>query len=221
MVRRIAINGASVLGVFARCTEDVVVLSPTVPDEARSNLERELAVTTAPLYIGSSSVVGSLIAGNSTGFVVSSGASRSEITQLKAHTNARVRKLPGRINAAGNVVLANDTAALINPNLITRAERVVEETLGVDVRRGTLASLKTVGMAACATNNGILAHPKITEGELSVLDEVFQTPVNIGTINYGSPLVGSSLLANTKGYVAGLETTGIELGRIEEALGFI
>jgi len=46
-------------------------------------------------------------------------------------------------------------------------------------------------------------------------------PVNIGTINYGFPLVGSSLLANTKGYVAGLETTGIELGRIEEALGFI
>ncbi len=221
MVRRIAINGASVLGVFATCTEDILVISPSFPDEARSNLERELAVTTAPLFVASSSVVGSLIVGNSNGFVVSSSASRSEITQLKAYTNRKVRKLPGRINAAGNVILANDTAALINPNLITRAERVVEETLGVDVRRGTLASLKTVGMAACATNNGILAHPKITEGELSVLDEVFQAPVNVGTVNYGSPLVGSSLLANTKGYVAGLETTGIELGRIEEALGFI
>ncbi len=222
MVRRVAIDGTSVLGVFATCTEDLLVVTPSLSQEARDNLERELAVRSAPLLIGSGSVVGSLVAGNSNGFIVSNSASRSEIQQLKAHANGcKVRKLPGRINAVGNVILANDNAALINPNLITRAERVVEETLRVDVRRGTVASLKTVGMAACATNSGVLAHPKITDGELSVLDSVFQVPVNVGTVNYGSPLVGSSLLANTKGYVAGLETTGIELGRIEEALGFI
>ncbi len=222
MVRRVAIDGTSVLGVFATCTEDLLVITPSITQEARYNLEHELAVDSAPLFIGSSSVVGSLVAGNSNGFVVSSSTSRSEIKQLKAHASGlKVRKLPGKINAAGIVILTNDYAALINPNLITRAERVVEETLRVDVHRGTLASLKTVGMAACATNNGVLVHPKTTNGELSVLEEVFQAPVNIGTINYGSPLVGSSLLANTKGYVAGLETTGIELGRIEEALGFI
>ncbi len=138
MVRRIAIDGTSVLGVFAACTEDLVVIAPSITQEARHNLERELAVDSAPLFIGSSSVVGSLITGNSNGFVVSSSASRSEIKQLKAHSNGlKVRKLPGKINAAGNVILANDNAALINPNLITRAERVVEETLRVDVRRGT------------------------------------------------------------------------------------
>ncbi len=222
MVRRITLNGTSVLGVFATCTEDLLVAAPSLSQEARDNFERELTVRSASLLIGSSSVVGSLVAGNSNGFVVASSASRSEIAQLKGSANGlKVRRLPGRINAAGNVILANDNAALINPSLIARAERVIEETLRVDVRRGTVASLKTVGMAACATNNGILAHPKATEGELSVLDDVFRTPVNIGTINYGSPLVGSSLLANTKGYVAGLETTGIELGRIEQALGFI
>ncbi len=222
MVRRITLNGTSVLGVFATCTEDLLVAAPSLSQEARDNFERELTVRSASLLIGSSSVVGSLVAGNSNGFVVASSASRSEIAQLKGSANGlKVRRLPGRINAAGNVILANDNAALINPSLIARAERVIEETLRVDVRRGTVASLKTVGMAACATNNGILAQPKATEGELSVLDDVFRTPVNIGTINYGSPLVGSSLLANTKGYVAGLETTGIELGRIEQALGFI
>ncbi|HID27756.1 MAG TPA: translation initiation factor IF-6, partial [Methanosarcinales archaeon] len=36
-----------------------------------------------------------------------------------------------------------------------------------------------------------------------------------------SPLIGSALLANTNGYVVGSETTGYELGRIEDALGFI
>ncbi len=46
-------------------------------------------------------------------------------------------------------------------------------------------------------------------------------PADIGTINYGGPLVGSGLLANAHGYVVGQETTGPELGRIEDALGYI
>ncbi len=34
-------------------------------------------------------------------------------------------------------------------------------------------------------------------------------------------MLGSGLLANSKNFVAGSETTGPELGRIEEALGFL
>lgn len=222
VVKRISIDGSAVLGVFAACTEEFLLSAPAPTEEEQLNFLQELDVTSVPLLIGSSAVVGSLVAGNSNGFVVSNNALRHEIAQLKASCGGLpVRKLPGRINAAGNVILANDTAALIHPNLIARAERVISEALGVDVQRGTVAGLKTVGMAACATNKGVLAHPKATEGELSKLDDTFSVPVNIGTVNYGSPLVGSSLLANTKGYVVGLETTGIELGRIEDSLGFL
>ncbi len=222
MVKRITIGGSAVLGVFATCTEDFLLAAPPTTDEEQLNFSQELEVIAVPLLVGSSSVVGSLVTGNSNGFVVSGNALRHEIAQLKARAEGvNVRKLPGRINAAGNVILTNDTAALIHPGLIARAERVISETLGVDVQRGTVACLKTVGMAACATNKGVLAHPKATEDELSKLDETFGVPVNIGTVNYGSPLVGSALLANTKGYVVGRESTGIELGRIEDSLGFL
>lgn len=222
VVKRISIGGSAVLGVFAACTEDFLLTAPAPSEDEQLNFLQELDVTPIPLLVGSSTVVGSLVVGNSNGFVISNNALRHEMAQLKASCGGlTVRKLPGRINAAGNVILANDTAALIHPNLIARADRVISEALGVDVQRGTVAGLKTVGMAACATNKGVLAHPKATEGELSKLDDTFGVPVNIGTVNYGSPLVGSSLLANTKGYVVGLETTGIELGRIEESLGFL
>jgi len=46
-------------------------------------------------------------------------------------------------------------------------------------------------------------------------------PADIGTINYGAALVGSGLLANAAGYVVGQDTTGPELGRIEDALGYV
>lgn len=222
MVKRISLSGSTVLGVFATCTEDFVLAAPSRTEEEQLNFLEELDVTSIPILIGSSSVVGSLVAGNSNGFIVSNNALKHEITQLKKSCGGlTVKKLPGKINAAGNVILVNDTAALIHPNLIARADKVISEALGVDVQRGTIASLKTVGMAACATNKGLLTHPKVTEGELSKLNDTFDVPVNIGTVNYGSPLVGSSLLANTKGYVVGQDTTGIELGRIEDSLGFL
>jgi translation initiation factor 6 len=43
----------------------------------------------------------------------------------------------------------------------------------------------------------------------------------IGTINHGSPVIGSGLSVNNKGAIVGNLTTGIEMGRIEEALGFL
>jgi len=76
-------------------------------------------------------------------------------------------------------------------------------------------------MTAVATNQGILAHPRISEAEIAVLEDLFGLPVDVGTVNFGSPLVGSGLLANSHGYMAGLDTSGPELGRIEDALGFV
>jgi translation initiation factor 6 len=81
--------------------------------------------------------------------------------------------------------------------------------------------VNTVGTAAAATNAGVLCHPNATDAELDALEDVLGVRADIGTINYGGPLVGSGLVANDYGYVCGQETTGPELGRIEDALGYI
>jgi translation initiation factor 6 len=110
VVKRISIGGSAVLGVFAECTEDFLLTAPAPTEEEQLNFLQELDVSSVPLLIGSSTVVGSLVAGNSNGFVISNNALRHEIAQLKASCgDLPVRKLPGRINAAGNVILANDT----------------------------------------------------------------------------------------------------------------
>jgi len=76
-------------------------------------------------------------------------------------------------------------------------------------------------MAAVVTNKGLLCHPKVTLEEKKVLESVFDVEVMSGTVNHGMPLIGSGLVANTKGAIIGNLTTGIEMGRIEEALGFL
>jgi translation initiation factor 6 len=55
---------------------------------------------------------------------------------------------------------------------------------------------------------------------MDLLRETLHVPVAITTANYGSALVGACMVANSKGAVVGSKTTPIELGRIEEGLGY-
>lgn len=217
--KRLKIAGNSLIGVFARCTEKVVLLPHEAAESDRQTMEAALKAEAVQMQLSGASVLGSLIAANSSGFVVSHHAGDNDLKILRQH--GRAARLPARINAAGNVMLVNDSAALVHPGLSAKACETIEKTLGVSVEKGTIGGLKTVGMAGSVTNKGLLVHPRITEAEIAVLVKVFGLPIDVGTVNMGSPLVGSGILANSKGYLAGFETSGPELGRIEDALGFL
>ncbi|NJD76605.1 MAG: translation initiation factor IF-6 [Candidatus Methanoperedens sp.] len=218
MRRKINISGSPVLGVVATCTEELAFVPYDVSDETILNLEESLGVKSIRSSVGGSFIIGSLLRGNSNGAVVAGFILDKEMRAIRKHV--KTARLTGELNAAGNLILANDSAALVHPDLSDRSIGVIRKTLGVEVKKGTIAGLKTVGMAGIATNKGILVHPKATSNEISILEEVFSLPVDIGTVNFGSPLVGSGILANSKGYVTGEDTTGPEITRIEDTLGY-
>lgn len=225
--RTFSIDGSAYIGVFATCTESALLLPPHISDSVASEMERALKVKAIRTSVAETSLIGCLAVGNSNGFIFSPYALDSEIRQVeefarKEGLREKVSRLSGRdrLNAAGNIILANDTVALVHPQLSAKTVEVIKETLGVKVYKGTIGGLKTVGMAAVVTNKGILAHNNATREELEFLEEIFELPVEIGSVNFGIPLIGAALLANTKGYAAGGETTGAELGRIVDALRF-
>ncbi len=218
---RAVLSGSAYVGVFARATDDILLVRPDVDDTLIADFESELAVEAIPTTIAGSATVGALAAGNTNGILVSDRITDRERDRIEAASNLPVVGLPGRINAAGNVVLANDEGAYVHPDLQRSAMQAVENALAVPVERGSIANIRTVGTAAVVTTSGVLCHPKTTDDELDVLEDLFGVYADIGTINYGGPLVGSGLIANTAGYIAGQETTGPELGRIEDALGFV
>jgi len=220
-VLRAALSGSSYVGVFARATDDCVLVRPDMDDGLVAEFEAELGVPAVPTTVAGSGTVGALAAGNGNGLLASSRVSDRERERIESASGLPVLELPGRINAAGNVVLANDTGAYVHPDLSREAVQAVEDALDVPVERGDLAGVRTVGTAAVATSKGVLCHPKSTDEELDYLEDLLGVPADIGTINYGGPLVGSGLVANASGYVAGNDTTGPELGRIEDALGYI
>jgi translation initiation factor 6 len=213
------ILGSPVLGVFASCNDELVFVPHDASSDTVKDLEESLGVVACRTSVIGSSVVGSLMCSNNNGVIVAGFILEKEIRAIRKHIKAA--RLTEELNAAGNLILANDTSALVNPDLSNKTIKMIEKTLGVEVKRGTLGGLKTVGMAGIASNKGVLVHPKSSPAEIALVEELFKLPVDIGTVNFGSPLVGSGILGNSKGYIVGLDTTGPEISRIEDALGYL
>ncbi len=216
MIRTLNINESPIIGAFSTCTEDVALVPLGTRVDICDTLGSLLGVRVFPTLVSGSIVVGALCRGNSSGLLVAGHSTFKGADDI----GLPVHYVPSKLNAIGNIVLANDTAALVHPEMTDRAVDAVAEALKVDVRRGTIGGIRTVGMAGVATNRGLLLHPRVSTEELGLIEDLFDLPVDLGTSNFGTQMVGSGVLANTKGYVAGTQTTGHELGRIEDALGF-
>jgi translation initiation factor 6 len=218
MIRTIDIYDTPMIGVFATCTDSIAIVPPLTKLDICASIEKALDVRVVEILVNGSVVVGALSRGNSNGFLFSYGTNTRELQKL---TGVKVETLPDKLNAVGNIVLANDSASLVHPELSDRAIEAISRTLNVEVYRGTIAGIKNVGMAGVVTNKGLLVHPRVTSSEREILEKIFDLPVSIGTTNFGTQMLGSGILANSNGYLAGSETTGPELGRIEEALEFM
>ena len=102
-----------------------------------------------------------------------------------------------------------------------KQKKIVEETLGVKAKIGTVAQLSIVGSCGVATNKGCLLHRDVMEEEMGIVEKTLGVNADIGTVNFGTPFVKSGLIANSNGFVVGKMTTGPEIVRVDEALGFL
>lgn len=219
MERTITFDGDPNIGVFARVLGDIAIIPPEAPEDFKAAIKAALGVTLVETTVQGSSIIGSLVAGNSRGMVVSGLATEEEIDILSQHRE--VLLLTESMNAAGNVIMANDSFAAVHPDMPSDLREAIGEFLGVETVALVLGGVKTVGMAGVATNKGVIVHPRATDRQIEQLEKIAQVPVGTGSVNMGSGLVGTGLLVNEQGYIAGNATSGFELGRIEDVFGFL
>ena len=211
-------NGNPYVGVYAAANEQYLVVGPEVPRGTGRVMAEALGVTLIETTVAGASVVGSLVVMNSNGAVVSGLA---ESAELKRMGLPRLARIGHRLNAVGNNILCNDSGAVVHPGFDDDAVREVSNALGVPAERGTVAGVRTVGSAAVATNKGVVCHPYAQEEEIRALRDLLKVPVMTTTANYGTAQVGACLVANSRGAIVGSRTTPIEMGRIEEGLGYL
>lgn len=220
MIKTMSINENPNIGVFCKANEELVMVAPQTNERYIADFEEVFKCEVIRATVGGLTILGSLITMNSNGIVISNLVDIEEFKKL-VKRKLNVVRIPDKLNAIGNNVLANDRAAIVHPQMSKGSVDAIADALCVEVIKETIAGLKTVGSAAVATNKGVLCHPKTSSREIEFLKEVFKVNVNTGTVNYGTPQIGAGLVANSKGAIVGDQTTGIELYRIESTLGLI
>ncbi|MCI4337097.1 MAG: translation initiation factor IF-6 [Thermoplasmata archaeon] len=215
-VSRTLFSGSPYLGVYLRIGDKAALIPPSTPASLQRDLERWFSVPTVRSTVHDSEVVGAFVAMNSRGAVV--GDEVDDVERAHLETLAPLTVVRARHNAMGNNVLANDQGALVHPEFSDEAVDRIGRALHVPAQRGTVAGLGTVGMAGIATNRGVVVHPKATEREVAAIEAALKVPVHRSTANFGVPIVGACIVANSRGLLVGLPTTPVEISHLQEGL---
>jgi translation initiation factor 6 len=216
-----SIVGSASIGVYSLVTDKIVVVPGMLPLKKAERMAEWLKVKLVHTSISGSVLAGALACANSNGILLPHFIREEEIATIKASFKGNITVMETKKTAYGNLVLANDYGAVVDPRFREPEITRIAETLGVEAVPAEIAGLPYVGALAVATNRGVLTHPLLKDEERKTLESVFKVPVDVGTINCGIPYVGTGLIGNSHAAVAGSMTTGPEMFIIGNALDVV
>ena len=208
-------------GVFCATNDVLTLIPPGIPKDDMEAISEALGTTIRVITIGGSSVLGTLVAMNNKGILVSNLVTSLELEKLEkisSELKLNLGVLSERSNAIGNNFLLNDKGGFCNERLSPKSKNSAEEIFEINIEAQSLNGMDTLGMIGCVNNNGGLCHPEISDKEKENMEKIMNINVMEGTVNFGMPLVGAGVISSSKGAVCGRQSTGVELGRVEEAL---
>jgi translation initiation factor 6 len=209
--------GSPNIGVYCFANENVAIVPPGLTQRKIGQFAETLGVHVCNTTIGGSTLVGALVTGNSNAVLVPHTVRDYELNRIKEFS--RVAVVDSKWTALGNLVLANDTGAVIHPKAAEEIVRAVNDELGVQPVLGTLGSLPFVGALGVATNKGAMLSPNTLSEEREVVKAALHVEVELSSTNGGVSFVKSGILANSRGAVVGPLTRGAELMQISRTLG--
>jgi translation initiation factor 6 len=216
-----SIVGSASIGVYSLATERFVLIPTMVPHKKAERTAEWLNVQLIHTSISGSVLAGALACANSNGILLPNSVGAEELAVIKASFKGNITVMETKKTAYGNLVLANDHGAVVDPRFKKPEVRQIAETLGIEAVPGKIAGLPYVGSLAVATTKGVLAHPLLKDKEKELLESVFKVHVDVGTINCGIPYVGTGLVGNSHAAVAGSMTSGPEMFIIGNALDVV
>ncbi len=216
-LRQVSINGEDFIGLMGVSTDNYAITSPGMVGV------EILGVPAFKTKLYGTNLVGLFCAGNSNGLLLPYFISKERISLLReffseSGLDVQVGVLREKHTAIGNLISANDNAALVSPGIDSLDK--IADILDVEVRQSAIAGHDEVGACCVVTNRGFLSHPDAVD-ELGELSDFFGVSGYVGSVNFGFPFIKSGIIANSNGYLVGSKTTGIEIGRIDDALGFL
>ena len=220
-LKRAAYFGNPFIGLFFRTNGKSTLFPNDTPGKLVESVCESLGTSPVITNIEGTNLNGLYIAMNANGMIVPKFVSAEEQNRLEKETGISVYASKEKLNAHGNNVALNDMGGIISPRVKEIEKKAMEECLGIELIPMEIAGYTAVGSLCVANNKGFLAHYAVDERELLAMGEALKVKGMPGSVNLGNGFVRVGMLATDKGYFAGDKTSAFELGRAEEALGFL
>jgi translation initiation factor 6 len=219
MTQRVQFENSNEIGCFAKLTNKYCLVGSGGSENFYSVFEAELGVHIPVVHasIAGIKMVGRMAAGNKNGLIVPMSTTDGELQAIRnmLPDEIKIQRVEERLSALGNVIACNDYVAIVHPELDKNTEEIIQDVLGVEVFRTTIAGNALVGSYCALTNRGGLVHPMCSVAEIDELSTLLQVPLCAGTVNRGSDVVASGLIANDWSAFCGLDTTAAELSVVD------
>lgn len=191
-------EGSSEIGAYAKLTNTYILIGKSVNRHFYSTFQENMDIPICETLINTIPTVGSLCTANKNGLLLPYTTTDSEMQHIRNSLpeNVKIRRVEERLNALGNVILANDRMALLHPEINKETEDIIADVLKVEVIRMSLGEESLVGTFGCLNNIGLLVHPGVKHEEIEELSNILEVQVVAGTINKGQPSVGGGIIVN-------------------------
>lgn len=210
-------NGNPNIGLYGFATDSYCLLSPAIPKKITEKIKQVLKVPLYKINIAGTDLIGALCTGTSDILLLPEITREEELIQLEKHKiNYKIIKT--KLTALGNNIIIKDNICFVNSDFDQQTIEQLEK-LKLTVTKGKIAKVPTVGSCSIITQKGCLLHRDASESDIKRIEKLFNTDLDIGTVNMGNPYVHSGIIANSNGYIIGGLTSGHEIVRIESALG--
>jgi len=207
MIIKSDFNGSPHIGVFCLLNDHIALVPYSTPARFEHLLKSELGVEVVRTTLAGTPLLGIFACMNNSKIIIPDVIEKEEIKVLKDHVS-EIIILKERYTALGNLISLNDHGAVCS--------RYIKSIDEIPAKRIRVADSDLIGSAIYSNNHGFLAHRDASQKELEEIHAVLRVKGDIGTLNFGDPLVKSGIMGNKKGILVGKFTSGPEMQRVDE-----
>lgn len=210
-------NGNSNVGLYGYASDKYCLLGREIPEKFYKKIEEVLDVKIIPATIAGTSLLGVFLNGNNKILLVPSIVFPQELAVLDKN-KIKYKIIDTKFTCLGNNLIVTDKACIASDDYGQRELKQFEDALGFNVIKAKIANHSTLGSLTAYNKRGILCHHDISESEAKLLTKTLKMEVSTGTVNMGSPFIGSGILCNSKGMIIGELSGGPEIINADQVL---